>query len=285
MLYYGIRPESLGQLGVLGRHVCECQEKAVELKVRFLRPYGVAYLDQIMQHEKRKDARRHLVSTYSNVNQYLKQSGFKHLHPKADCGKPFPQADIVKLKRFRGEALTVEAGVVRWLTKEVIPSFPSLSPQVYKPMVENLWEIVHNGLRHGRGEHGVSAAGQFYPKMGYFEVAFYDRGCGIPTRVKESGAIERMRPDYECIAWSIEKGHSTEPVDRSSGLGLHLLRQFLMLNGGLLQIVSGNGYLHHSGGESSRIHTETMRNSIDGTLVNIRVIYDDKLYKMAGEDL
>lgn len=257
----------------------------MELKVAFLRPYGVAYLDQIMLYEKRKQKCRHLISTYSNVNQYLKQSAFKHLHPRAKCDNPFPQEDIIKVKRFNGEALAVETGVVRWLTREVIPSFPSLSARVHKPIVENLWEIVHNGLRHGEGEHGVSAAGQFYPKMGYFEVAFYDRGRGIPTRVKNFGALAENRPDSECIAWSLEKGHSTEPVGQSSGLGLHLLRQFLMLNGGLLQIVSGNGYLHHSGGDSNPIHTETMRNSIEGTLVNIRVIYDDKLYKMAGEDL
>ena len=284
-MFYGIKPQSLGQLGVLGRQLSGCEESVVKLKVRFLRPYGVAYLDQMMLYNKGTQKRRHLISTYPNVNQYLKQSSFMHLHPKADCGKPFPQADIVKLKRFKGEPLAVEAGVVRWLTKEVIPSFPSLSPRVRKPMVENLWEIVHNGIRHGQGEHGISAAGQFYPKKGYFEVAFYDRGCGIPHRVRTFGALGQSRPDSECLAWALEEFHSTDPVDKSSGLGLHLLRQFLMLNGGLLQIVSGNGYLHHSGGDSSPIHTETMRNSIDGTLVNIRVIYDDKLYKMAGEDL
>ncbi|HEY9167745.1 MAG TPA: hypothetical protein VIS48_16450 [Candidatus Kryptonia bacterium] len=245
----------------------------------------MAYLDQMMLYDKGAQRRKNLVSTYPNVNRYLKQSGFKHLHPKAICDKPFPQEDIIKVKRFKGEPLDVEAAVVRWLRKEVIPCLPTLSPRVHKQIVENLWEIVHNGLKHGHGTHGVTAAGQFYPKMGYFEIAFYDRGYGIPGRVRDFGALGGNSPDSDCITWALEKGHSTEPVDQSAGLGLHLLRQFLMLNGGLLQIVSGNGYLQHSGGDLMPIHTETMRNSIDGTLVNIRVIYDDKLYKMAGEDL
>ena len=285
MLYYGIKPESLGQLGVLGRHLSGCEESIVKLKVRFLRPYGVVYLDQMMLHEKTKGKRRHLLSTYPTVNQYLKQSGFKHLHPDAQCEESFPQENIIKVKRFKGNDLRVETDVVKWLKKEVIPCLPALSREVHKQIVQNLWEIVHNGLKHGQGIHGVSGAGQFYPLKGYFEAAFYDRGYGIPSRVRDFGAMGDERPDSECISWALEEGHSTEPVGQSSGLGLHLLRQFLMLNGGLLQIVSGNGYLHHSGGDSSPIHTETMRNSIDGTLVNIRVIYDDKLYKMAGEDL
>ncbi len=285
MLYYGIKPESLGQLGVLGRQICQCEEKVVELKVKFLRPYGVTYLDQMMLSERTARMRRHLVSTYANVNQYLKQSGFKHLYPKADCDKPFPQDDIIKIRRFLGTAIEVETAVVSWLMKKVIPCLPTLSPGVHKKIVENLWEIVHNGLYHGNGTHGVTGAGQFYPTMGYFEVAFYDKGYGIPARVRDFGAVKVDKPDSECICWAVQKGNSTEPISETSGLGLHVLREFLMMNGGLLQIVSGNGYFHQSGGDPETYHTETMRNSIDGTLVNIRVIYDDKLYMMAGEDL
>ena len=111
------------------------------------------------------------------------------------------------------------------------------------------------------------------------------KGYGIPARVRDFGAVKVDKPDSECISWAVQKGNSTEPISETSGLGLHVLREFLLMNGGLLQIVSGNGYFHQSGGDPETYHTETMRNSIDGTLVNIRVIYDDKLYMMAGEDL
>lgn len=285
MLFYGIKPESLGQLGVLGKQVCKCERGTVELRVDFLRPYGVAYLDQMMLHQRGGHAKLRLVSAYPRVNQYLKQSGFKFLYSKAECGKAFPQEDIIRIKRFMGSPREVEAGVVRWLKSKVIPCVPMLSPRVHKQIVENLWEIVHNGLQHGMGKFGVSAAGQFYPQKGYFEVAFYDKGYGIPGRVRDAKVLKKDGADWESIAWAIEEGHSTQPIKEASGLGLHFLRQFLMINRGLLQIVSGNGYFHQSGVDPEAIHTETMRNSIDGTLVNIRVIYDDKLYMMAGEDL
>ncbi len=37
MLYYGIKPKSLGQLGLLGGHIPDCDNGVVKLKVNFLR--------------------------------------------------------------------------------------------------------------------------------------------------------------------------------------------------------------------------------------------------------
>lgn len=282
MRYYGIRPESLGQLGVLGRQVKECSTKRVELKVEFLRPYGVAYLDQVMLAVRQKREMK-LASTYPQVNRYLKQTSFEHLASRAPLGEPFPQNDIIRVTRFCGTPLDVETQVVSWLTECVKPFLPRHSPLVWKKIVENLWEIVHNGIQHGESEYGVSTCGQFYPQMGYFEMAVYDTGHGIPHKVKEFRAKAITASDCECIDWAVQKGNSTIPFEKSAGLGLHLLREFLSINGGIFQIVSGTGYYDQIGNSPSS--TTSLKNSIDGTLVNIRVIYDDHLYKMKGERL
>jgi len=282
LLYYGIKPESIGQLGVLARQIFRCEDKRALLKVKFIRPYGVAYLDQVVLSLKDRKSFR-VASTYPEVNQYLKQCGFTHLPTNAPCGNPFPQEVIIRIRRFMGTPLEVESKVVRWLTKEVLTFLPQLSPNLRRKIVENLWEIIHNGLVHGQGEFGVSVCGQFYPQMGYFEIAFSDLGYGIPKLVRDFKAVPRSASDSECIAWAVEKGHSTRPFTQSAGLGLHLLREFLRINGGVFQLISGDGYFGQVGPNQPTI--TTLRNPVQGTLVNIRVVFDDKLYRMKGEDL
>ncbi|MBI3193657.1 MAG: hypothetical protein HYZ34_04200, partial [Ignavibacteriae bacterium] len=177
--------------------------------------------------------------------------------------------------------LEIESNVVLWITNDVLHFLPKLEKKLKKEIVENLWEIVHNGILHGEGEFGVSACGQFYPQMGYVEIAFYDSGHGIPMVVKQHGALPQISTDSDCIVWAIEKGHSTRPLSESSGLGLHLLRKFITVNGGIFQIASGNGYFSKNGHEEPSVHA--LRNSIDGTLVNIRVVYDNYLYSLISE--
>ncbi len=282
MLYYGLKPESFGQLGALVHQFQHNTGGKIELKVKFLRPYCVAYLDQAVlafsntQHKFLK-----VVSTYPEVNRYLEQVGFAHLAKNAPLGKMFPEIAIIKVKRFLGEPIEVESAVVEWLASAVRPFLPMHSPRFWKKIVENFWEIVHNSLLHGKGDNGVSSCGQFYPQMGYLEVAFCDDGHGIPKLVKDFGALAKVASDCDCIAWAVKKGNSTLPLSQSAGLGLHLLREFLRLNGGVFQIVSGNGYYGQIGQEEPL--QATLKNSIPGTVVNVRVIYDDNLYRLRGE--
>ena len=90
-----------------------------------------------------------------------------------------------------------------------------------------------------------------------------------------------MRCDADCIEWAMERGNSTLSIP-DCGLGLYLLREFLRMNRGAFQIVAGNGYFGNMDETSDIKHT--LRNSIDGTVVNIRIdVSDNKLYKLIGE--
>jgi len=282
LLYYGIKPESFGQLAVIGRQIHEARTDDARIKVKFVRPYGIVYLDQLMLNASSQRPLLRVSSTYSEVNRYLKQSGFNHLTKHCDLSNEFPTEDIIKIRRFNGTPLQVEDQVVTWLKENVFGFLPALSKKLSKRIVENLWEIVHNGILHGKSSNGVSAAGQFYPQMGYFEVAFCDNGLGIVNTVRNHGVVTSSEPDSECIKWAIQKGNSTMPAGTSAGLGLHLLREFLRVNCGSIQIVSGEGYFGQFGEESPSYLT--LRNSIAGTLVNLRVVFDNNLYQMKGED-
>jgi hypothetical protein len=217
VIYYGIRPESLGQLGGLGRQIENCRDNNALIKVKFLRPYGVAYLDQFIEDLVKNQPALHVSSTYGELNQYLKQCGFPHLADVSLFHPPFPQNEIISIRRFSGESLTVETHVVDWVKANLLQFLPQLSPQLNKKIVENLWEIVNNGLTHGRPANGVSAAGQFYPSMGYFEIAFYEKGLGLPKVVRDYGQVRSSASDADCINWAIQMGNTTKPP---GGLGL-----------------------------------------------------------------
>lgn len=281
MLLYGIGAASFGQLGNLGAKILACTNRNAVVKVKFVRPYWVAYIDQTMLTAKNNGGPGTLSSTYPEVNQYLKQCRLSHLAENASCGTAFPQTEIITTRRFVSSSGSIDTEVVEWARADVLHFMPSLSDRLGKRIVENLWEIVHNSLIHGEGANGVSVSGQFYPTMGYFEVAFYDSGFGIPGRVKDFRAIKMTARDHECIEWALQKGNSTRPLGETGGLGLHLLRDFLRVNHGSIQIVSGNGYFGQDEyGQSSFL---TLRNPIAGTLVNMRVVFDDNLYQLEGE--
>jgi hypothetical protein len=280
MLFYGIKSESFGQLSVLGRQIERSSENCIQMKVKFLRPYCVAYLDQFMSNF---SIDKKIESTYPEVNQYLFQCGFNYLSDNAIKTGDFPQNQIIPLKKFSGLPITIEEDVVNWVESNVIKFLPKFDNRLEKKIVENLWEIVHNGIEHGEGKHGVSACGQFYPLMGYFEMAFYDYGYGIPKLVRDFGAVSPEVEDTQCINWAVQKGNSTRPAEDPSGLGLHLLRQFLKINKGIFQIASGNGYYEEISNDAVSLYT--LKNQINGTLVNIRVVFDSSLYKLKGHDL
>lgn len=117
MIYYGIKPESLGQLGSIGKQIQNSKDNSVFIKVKFLRPYGVAYLDQVMEQVCEERPSLRLASTYGELNQYLKQCGFNRLAHGCELFREFPQQDnhpdSEVSRRFssrRNESCTVDKG-------------------------------------------------------------------------------------------------------------------------------------------------------------------------------
>ncbi|MBU0559951.1 MAG: hypothetical protein KJ799_03800 [Bacteroidetes bacterium] len=279
--YYSIDPKSLGQLANLKKIIDMSKQDSIGLKARFFRPYCVAYLNQVLWtiNEKRKVK---VFSIDSNLNSYLKQSGFEFLSQEAQFGELFPQENIITIRRFK-DAKDLDSKVIKWLENIVYKFIPNCSQQLRKKIVQSLWEILNNGFTHGKSKYGISSCGQYYPKKKYFEIAFYDSGYGLANRVWDykSGKLELLN-DSDCIEWAAQKGNSTLQ-NPDAGLGLFLLREFLKVNQGAFQIIAGKGYFGNMEEEIDIKHT--LRNSIDGTLVNIRVnISENIIYKLKGEE-
>ncbi len=269
MSYQSIDPKSIQKLPDLHKKIENTKSDYVDIKLKFIRPFYVTYLDQIFRlHQKVKEIK--LLPWKKEIHKYLEQCGFEFLYGKCPETKEFDQNIIIPLRRFE-KSDNVENDVIKWLEELVFEFVPEIETKLKKKIRGNLWEIVENSLKHGLGEFGVSACGQFYPQKNYFEVAFYDAGIGMAKTVKNYGAVKETEPDYECIKWALKKGNSTtnEPA---SGMGLYYLRNFINLNNGTIQIISGKGLLDCSENFDEGC---SLTNSFDGTMVNIRINYNN----------
>jgi ketosteroid isomerase-like protein len=85
----------------------------------------------------------------------------------------------------------------------------------------------------------------------------------------------------QAISWAAQDGHTSRTGAIPGGLGIGLLREFVLRNRGSLQIVSEDGYWLFDGkGE----HSWELRQAFPGTFVNLRIMTNDEaLYKAAGE--
>ncbi len=271
MFVQTINPKSISELPKLKRLIeCSADEYA-ETKLKFIRPYCVAYLDQSMR-EIRKTKDVLLMPLHPTVHQYLKQCGFEFLYGNCINNKVFNDDIIIPLIRFTPIEHSEEK-IIDWLSQKVIKFIPQINRELRKKIVENFWEIVLNAFLHSESEFGISACGQLYPNRRYFELAFYDGGIGIAKKVKNYGAIKGYQEDYLCIEWALQKGTSTTDKP-SAGLGLHFLREFLKINQGNFQFISGNGYFgNHNSQSTAKI---SLDNVLEGTLINLRIMFDNK---------
>lgn len=252
----------------------------VSIASEFLRPYCVAYLDQLICNE---DVLTSLQSEYPSVNRYLQQVGFVHLDNAATMSPPFPVENIIGITRFEGDLNDLAEAVPQWLEEQLFARAfaPNFTPPLRRKIVKNLWEIVCNAIQHSESIHGVSCCGQFYPERGYFEIAFYDHGQGIPQQIRRHLNKATAWTDVECIAWALQKGTSTHPLRETRGMGLFYLRNFLTLNGGWLQVASGNG-IYQSEGDRILAPVK-ISERFQGTLFNLRIVYDDEMYSSVSE--
>ncbi|PIU19039.1 MAG: ATP-binding protein [Elusimicrobia bacterium CG08_land_8_20_14_0_20_44_26] len=156
---------------------------------------------------------------------------------------------------------------------------PKMTIQLKKKISESIFEIFVNSVSHSETILGIFTCGQYFPTKERIDFTIVDRGIGIKEKIrKEIG--EKMQGD-EAIAWALEERNTTRKGDIPGGLGLKLIKEFIKLNEGRIQIVSNDGFCELSGNE---VFQQVFNLTFPGTLVNIRFnIADTKRYKMSDE--
>jgi len=115
--------------------------------------------------------------------------------------------------------------------------------------------------------------------MNRLDFSVTDLGIGIRQNVNEYTG--QTLTAEQAINWAMEGNNTTKVGQIPGGLGLKLLREFIIMNQGRIQIVSDKGYWELSGGKAS---TRSFLNPFPGTTVNIEInTADTNSYCLSSE--
>ena len=158
---------------------------------------------------------------------------------------------------------------------------PTMSRQLQKKFSESIFEMFNNAVQHSKSELGVFSCGQFFPNKNRLNFTIVDLGIGIRQNIKNELGWDFTAE--EAIKWAVSDNNTTKLAQSSpGGLGLKLLREFIDLNGGSIQIVSDAGYWQR---RNKQTYTVAFADCFPGTIIALEFNTADKhSYILEGED-
>jgi hypothetical protein len=190
---------------------------------------------------------------------------------------PIPDKYDTTIK-YRRNRLTEEKLIKEFLFNELLSKhdFPKLSSVAQKEIVRSIFEIYSNAIIHGNCEY-VYSCGQYYPNKPQPSLDFtiVDLGNTIKSNVNNFTGL--CFSGMEALEWAVAENNTTKPKHANipGGLGFKLIRDFIMINKGKIQIISAEGFWELKKGEFT---SRTFRSEFPGTIVNLEFNLDDKAY-------
>lgn len=157
---------------------------------------------------------------------------------------------------------------------------PKMSPGVTDEIRDYLLEVFKNVKDHTSSSY-VYTCGQFFPKTSTLYFSIVDTGETISYNVDRYHEDKQLKKPDSRLAWALEAGNTTFDIGRPRGLGLSLVKDFIILNNGCFYIVSGSETFEISKGKERYL---CMENSFPGTIVTIAFnLKDTASYYMKSE--
>jgi hypothetical protein len=213
---------------------------------------------------------REEVERILSKNAFLSSYGRDKVPDTYGTTSPYQRFDVKDDRYF---ASYIERELVRR------PEFPKMSIGLLKKFRESVFEIFSNAVIHSEAKLGVFSCGQYFPKRHRLALSVADLGIGIRENLRRRRGLDREA--HEAITWALEAANTTKSGTIPGGLGLKLLREFIMKNEGTLQIVSDRGYWALLAGQA---RTQRLRNPFPGTVVSIEInTADTHSYALTSE--
>ena len=156
---------------------------------------------------------------------------------------------------------------------------PIMSEALSQRFKNSILEIFVNAAMHSDSKLGIFACGQYFPQQNRLDFCVADAGLGVRRKIyKELGL--KMNSD-KAINWALQEGNTTRKGSVPGGLGLKLIREFIAMNKGRIQIVSDRGYWEFSPRGETLTRMDT---SFPGTVINIEInTADTSSYRLRAE--
>lgn len=155
-----------------------------------------------------------------------------------------------------------------------------ISSQLRDAIVGKMWEIYANAFEHSASPIGIYSCGQYFPRLHALNLTVVDFGVGIPSNVRQFANNQKVGA-HTAMQWAFRPGTTTKPNGMGRGVGLDLIKQFVVLNKGKLEVFSHEG---HAVIDSDGNEKYTERSCFfGGTLVNISLNCDETYYCLSSE--
>jgi signal transduction histidine kinase len=204
---------------------------------------------------------RPAIQTILRKNQFLTRFGFSEEYDTNETTLPFK---IFKLSAGEQFADYLD----RYMQGRGIPQ---MSVGLTKKFRQSLFEIFQNAALHSRSQQGIFACGQFFPSKNRIDFTIADAGIGIRENVRRYLKNKKIS-SCKAIEWALQEGHTTKTGRQPGGLGLKLIKDFIRLNKGKIQIVSRFGFYEFTFKDEE---ITKMDHDFPGTCVNIEINTND----------
>lgn len=159
--------------------------------------------------------------------------------------------------------------VIEELIEGHIADLPKMSQGVKEKMIEAIYEIFVNAQIHSETNF-IYTCGQFFPYRNKIEFTIVDTGIGFKEKINQR--FNSKLNSIQAIEWAV-KDKMTTKQEISGGIGLALLKEFVKMNKGKMQIISNEGfYQYDSTGETSK----EFIGQFPGTIVNLQFRTNDR---------
>lgn len=187
---------------------------------------------------------------------------------------------------YREDPFEQSNSVMDYLTDKWIGcGWLQVSERLKNAIVGKMWEIYANSFEHGSSPVGVFSCGHHYSAKNELVLTVVDFGLGIAANVRDflkSDPRSALLSSSACIEWALQKGNTTSKLKLARGLGLELLRSFVTINEGSLEIYSNSAHLLVTKDE---VTVKELDIDFLGTIVQIKLKCDERLYRFKNEDL
>lgn len=155
---------------------------------------------------------------------------------------------------------------------------PRMSKGLAAVFKQSIYEVFQNAVIHSSSRFGIFVCGQFYPQVQRLDLTIADAGIGIRNNVR------RLWPkisSVEAIRWALGEGNTTKTGRQPGGIGLKVLKDFVALNKGKIQIASRFGFYEFNKGNDS---FAKLAADFRGTAVNLEInTGDTQTYQLRSE--
>jgi len=155
--------------------------------------------------------------------------------------------------------------------------FPNMSDVLHEKISESIHEMFVNAQIHSETDF-IYTCGQYFYQRNEINFTIVDTGIGFAKRIQKDLGFEIS--SSQAITWAMIDGNTTKQ-GVSGGLGLIILKEFIMNNQGKIQIVSGDAFYEL---QNKKENIKKLDAYLDGSVISMTFKTNDtKTYNFSDE--